>query len=543
VLYLLLIALIALPFAGALLAFIVAQVPRVAGYAPLLQSGAMFITLLIAWIMRPAQFETVLGDWSPVSFTGTPLIIASNPEGMAIVIAVAAVMTLARLVHNRTTQPRQGAPSQALIAALLFGALVLTALAHSLVTLLVGIGLVDLFVAIHGVLHSRSPGRVLRDALFHLTSLAFLIVAAALYDASGNSLYLPLAHIPERLLPFIMAALALRFSLLPLRAASDLQYEGGWTDKASVIASLLLIARLPQLEAPELRAWFYGLALLTALSTLIIGSLTRNRASLQTSVEAGALAVALTAAVDWQAGIIVVATMAWLLGTTLVSQTASAYPTAARRIVQIARYIGAACLIGAPLTAGFIGRAGVAVLWSGRGLGGAVLIVGFALTQLLLTFCTLRLVLWREVWREVPDAPSADEPPAISGYVAAVVLIMLSLHVVLFGISPSLAGAPSLGEQLGRNGFIGWIVWLFPTLLGFAAWWYEARWVDYIVLARDSLVSLIGLTWWQYILGGALNRIARPLGSIFVFLESDGALLWAVIVILVVVLVSRPGGP
>jgi hypothetical protein len=497
----------------------------------------MILTFIVAWIVRPVKLETVFGNWLPVSFTGTPLIVAFNPEGISIVIAVATVMTLEALVRSRTTPLLDAAATgRAVIAALVFGALVVTMLAHNLVTLLVGIGLVDLFVAVHGVLQTRQPGRVLRDALFHVISLAFLVVAIALYDASGNSLYMPLAHIPERLMPFIMVALALRFSLVPLRAASDLRYDGDWTEKACIIASLLVLARLPQLAAPELRAWFYGLALLTGLSMLIAGSLSSNRFTLQNCVEAGALAVTLTAAASWQTGTIVVATIAWILGTALVSQTSAAYPATVRRIVQIARYIGAACLIGVPLTAGFVGRAGVAALWANRGPGGMILIAGIAITQLLLTYCVLRLAMWRVT-------PSADEPATISHYLVAAVLAILSLHVVLFGVSPSLAAAPSLGEQLGHNGWAGWLIWLLPTLIGCAAWWYESRWLSYISLVSDALISFTDLSWWQNILGGALNRIARPLGSIFIFLESDGALLWAVIVILIIVLVSRPGGP
>jgi hypothetical protein len=60
---------------------------------------------------------------------------------------------------------------------------------------------------------------------------------------------------------------------------------------------------------------------------------------------------------------------------------------------------------------------------------------------------------------------------------------------------------------------------------------------------RDRLIALLNLEWWQQILAGAVGRIARPLSSVYTFLESDGVLLWAVIVILIIVLVSRPGGP
>ena len=146
-----------------------------------------------------------------------PLILSVNPEGIIVLIGVALAMLAAPMTAG---QNRQKA-ARAIAGALLFSALCVTALAYNLVTLVVGIGLVDLVAAICGLLKTQQPGRVLRDALLHFASLVLLTVAVALYEASGNSLYLPLAHLSSRLIPLISGALVLRFSLVPLRAVSD----------------------------------------------------------------------------------------------------------------------------------------------------------------------------------------------------------------------------------------------------------------------------------------------------------------------------------
>jgi hypothetical protein len=532
VLYLLLTGLMTVPLIGSVLALLAGQFQITRRSQHYLNIAAITIALLCAWLVRPAQMETIFGNWSPVSFTGMPLILSLNPEGITVLIGVALAMLSSLVIVRHTGREA----IQAVTGALLFGALCVTALAFNLVTLAVGIGLVDLLVAVSGLLISRQPARVLRDALFHFASLALLFIAIALYDAAGNSLYLPLAHLTSNLMPFIAGALVLRFSLLPLRAISDMQNEGSWFDKASPIAGLILVARLSQYGAPELRAWFFGLVLITALFALLLGTLTGSRSRLQASVEIGALAFALLASATWQTAPVIVAAVAWLLGATLVGQNAGTFPLRFRRIVLLLRLVGLLCLVGLPLTMGFIGRAGISATWSGRGLGGLVLIVGLAVAQALLTLCTLRLTLWS-------DAPSSQEPASPSNYLAVVVLAVLSLHIIVFGVFSRLAGAPSLGDQLAANRLSGWLIWLLPTLVGTAGWWFETRWLHLLTGMSARLSQVIGLNWWQSTVSGALNRIAQPLGSVFVFLESDGALLWAVIVILIVVLVSRPGGP
>ncbi len=551
-LYLLLIALMALPLAGTALALIAEQVKPVRGLAEPLYLVPVAAALLLGLALRPAQIELIFGDWSPVSFTGTPLILAANPGGISILIAIVAVMLLSPFTARSAVGVGGSANenrARPLIAGALFIALCITVLAYDMVTLLIGISLVDMAVALNGLVQSRHAGRVLRDAFFHAASIGLLVIAIALYNVTGNSLYLPLAQIPERLMPFFSTALALRLCLTPLRAASDLVTarsavgnDNDWVDKASPAASLLLLSRLPQLGAPELHAWFFAFALLTAISALALGALTArspsgtvNRSRLQTSLSVGGLAIAVLSAVTWNSGIITASAIAWILGVSLVEFNTSSFGPQLRRVILIPRLVGLLCIVGLPLTVGFIGRSGTITTWAERGLGGAALIVGFALAQVLLTVCALRLLRWS-------DTPATHQRP-ITEVIRAIMLLAPVVLIVLYGLSPNLAGAPSFSSQLSHNGLLGWFLWLITTIVGVAVWFTEGVWSKLIETSRERISSVIGLGWWQDIMTGAIDRLSKPLHGVITFLDSDGALLWAIIVILIVVLVSRPGGP
>lgn len=520
-----------LPLAGAALYGLLSRLVSIRQHTHLAFLCAMLLAFIAAWIVRPASLELVVGNWSPISFTGTPLVLITYPAAMSILAVVLLV-----IIVSSAQRAQRLTPSSAVMMAMVFIALAITALAQNLVTLLIGIGLVDLYSVLHNVIHSRQPTRALRDGLYHGASLLLLLITFALYAAEGNSLYLPLAHLPARFGVYLMIALVMRFSLLPLRSINDQLSDDAWVSKASPLAGLLLMMRLPQLMEGEFRAWFFGLLLVTALVALIIGALSADRARLRSAVDTGAFVVAALSAVVWQNGIMAVAAIAWLLGTALLAQTATGYPRIARLAVRVARMIGAASLIGLPLTIGFIGRAGIISTWAGRGAGGAALIVAFALAQLLLVICVIRLALW-------PDAPAPEQKAEPAQWIGLATLIICGLGIVVFGLNPELAAAPDLGATFSRNKFVDWLMWLLPTLLGAAAWWFEARWLKWTTNIRDTLIKIISLAWWQDILGGAVGRIARPLGGVFTFLESEGVLLWAIIVVLIVVLVSRPGGP
>ena len=115
--------------------------------------------------------------------------------------------------------------------------------------------------------------------------------------------------------------------------------------------------------------------------------------------------------------------------------------------------------------------------------------------------------------------------------------------IVGFGLLPQLLGATGLNQPVARNGLAGWVTWLLAVVAGVAVWWYEERWQLRLGAWRNTIEKAINLNWLREIWSGATERLARPFRLIFPFLESDGALLWAIILVLLVVLVTRPGGP
>ncbi|HEY3288790.1 MAG TPA: hypothetical protein VGK87_01550 [Anaerolineae bacterium] len=530
-LYLLLIAFMAWPLIGAALAITAGRYRAMRPLAEPLYLLFIVTALICGFMLQPVRLELLFGNWSPVSFTGTPLILATNVNGIAILIAFIAVMAIAPLTSSVTRQDHH----RLIFGGLVFVALGLAALAHDMVTLVIGISLVDLLVAVYGLLQNQPAGRVLRDAFFHAISIVLLVIAMALHDASGNSVYIPLVQLSDRVMPFFASALALRFFLVPIRAVADMEHDQDWLNKASAGAGLILLALLPQLAAPEMHAWFFAFALATAITALILGGLTHSRSRLRASIDTAALALAIISAVTWNGGIITAATVTWLLGSTLLSLEPSASSTRFKRLQRMPHLAGLLCLFGLPLTVGFIGRSGIVAVWAGRGLGGAALIVGFALALSLLVLCLLRVYQYAKTPDDVAVAKASE-------YRYAMVILPVIL-VLAYGIVPGLVAAPSLGDRLSQQGFIGWFIWVFSAAAGTGLWLIEPYWSVRLAASSERISRFFGLKWWQDIIAGAIDRLSRPWRHVSTFLESDGVLLWAVIVLLLVVLVSRPGKP
>ena len=87
-----------------------------------------------------------------------------------------------------------------------------------------------------------------------------------------------------------------------------------------------------------------------------------------------------------------------------------------------------------------------------------------------------------------------------------------------------------------------WFTSVIALAMGVGLWWLESRWSDRIEARVNTLESVLSLHWLRSIFAGALERLAKPLRTVFPFLESDGAMLWAVMVVLLLVAISR-GNP
>jgi len=545
--FVLLIALMISPVLGALLTTLLTASARtpssLRSLAWLPAAIGAGVALICAWLLRgQPTWETTVGNWAPVSFTGLPLALMGFVPTTAVLIAWVTIHFLDSLELS-DAEPfwRDSGAS-----ALLITSLAIVALGNNLITLLVGLGLTDLLSAYLAL--RRQSGE--RSALIGLTlngvSIALLTLVVAVHAAQGNSLYMPMTRLAPSVTPVLALAIALRLGFVPFRTSASVW--GDMTTTASAVGGLLLLIRLPALGIVQLPAWFYGLALVSALLTLAIATLQAEEeaATSVSFVRTAGLYLAALSATLADASVTAAAVAAWLIGSRLIgpTDTPGAEPALVERGRLAIRVVGALGLTGLPLTVGFIGQAGITAAWANRGLAGWLLVLAWMASLALLCHLILRAIL--DTTGRGQQEHLVFEPASrlrgsalrqVIGWVAAAV------PVVIFGVAPDLLGAGTLSEAAGRNGILGWLGWGIAIAVGALLWRLARHRQPATQRIRYYAVAVLELDWLHDLLAGAIARLRRPFSGVFTFLESDGALLWAIIIALLVVLVSRPGGP
>ena len=165
----------------------------------LLVVGAQRCGTTSAWLLRGQVFEAVIGNWSPVSFTGVPLAVAAAPAPMLVLtgwVTLYLVEALALPEHEALDQHPSG-------PALQIPALAVVALANNLITLVVGLGIVDLISVYVALRRKTGEQQALSTLVLNGLSGSALLVAVAVQYASGSSLSLPLSQFQAGLTPFI----------------------------------------------------------------------------------------------------------------------------------------------------------------------------------------------------------------------------------------------------------------------------------------------------------------------------------------------------
>lgn len=537
------------PMVGILIAALLAQSPRtpqaLRTYAWLPIAAGAGIALLAAWALLGQRWEAVIGNWAPVSFTGMPLSLAGFAPTLAILIAWLAV-------YFRDCLNLPGADlftQHPTASALTVASLAIVALGNNLITVLVGLGLTDLLTAYLVLRRQTDERSMLTHFVLHGLSIALLLLVMAIHYAAGNSLYLPLMQLSPSTGPALALAMALRLGFAPFRTSAD--YLGDLRTSASAVAGLLVLTRLPALGITRLPDWFYALAVLSAVLTLILGLLKAGHASdalLPFVVTAGLYLAATSTAVAIP-GVTAAAAIAWLLAGALLAgallgRAGNDQSALDRRIRQVTPALGALGLIGLPPTAGFIGQSGVLAVWAALGPIGAALIAGWIIALAALCYGLLRVVSdatprVRQA-RLLPEAAAWSSPAILRYGIGGLALVA---PLILFGVAPALLEAGTLAEAVARHTLVGWGMWLVALAIGALAWHTEARWHPTAQRLAHPLTNLLDLSWLYSLLGGAAARLRSPFNQVFTFLESDGALLWAIIIVLLIVLASRPGGP
>jgi len=525
----LLLVLVGAPLLGSVLQRVVAHTMPASKYRQalhtLLPSFGGGSSFLAAWLLLiQTDWQVVVGGWSPVSLTGLPLALASFAPACGLIITWVAVY-LSNLVLVAPAGRSLSPAGYALFTA----ALLLVAFANNFITLLVGLGLVDLLMFCYRLLR----GEMGDDArafwlglIFNSTAVLLLVMLAAVHASAGGSLHLPIMRISSSVAPVLALVAALRLGLIPFHLPINAQV--GPMFIADALGVFLLLMRLPQLGVVALPAWFYALVVVSALLCLLLRDPGAPHRFVNT---ASAYLVALSAVLAVP-GAVAASASAWVLGITLLDPSVPG-PARPRWLTSVLRLMGAACLIGLPFTVGFVGYAGILPLWINQGVAGWLLGIGWVAATAVLVDALIGQI----------SAPSPDSSAASLWRWVASRLILLA-PVLISSIAPALIGAGTWGELLDRGGIADGMLRLAPALLfGVSLRRLQARWPAGWSSLRARVSPALSLSWAHDLMAGAMQRMRRPFQSVFTLLEGDGILSWAAIVALVLILLSRTEGP
>jgi len=512
----LLLALVGAPLLGSALQNAVARTGRASPYQQaLILPVSAGLALVSAWLLlAQTDWQIVVGGWSPVSLIGVPLALSDFPPAYGPLIAWVATY-LAHLLTNAPATLLRPADY-----ALLSVALLLVAFANNFITLLVGLGLVDLFTFYRSLRHGANEPRAAWLGLaLNSGAVLSLTMLGALHAAGGGSLHLPLMQLSPSAAPLLALVVALRLGFVPFRLPTSPQAE--LPAQAGLLSTFLLLMRLPQLGVTLLPAWFYLLGIISALLFLLVRD---PRAPHPAIAAAGAHLAALSIATATPSAIAASAT-AWLLGVALTSPL----PAGLRWGDLAARLSGAACLAGFPLSLGFLGQADLLTLWAEQGAVGWLLILGWLAVLAILANALSALMIATPT-----DPPTA---PAWRWWISRLALL---IPVILFSAFPALLEAET---WLSQRSLTGGLAWLAAASSGVLLWRIKTRWPAERWSSLGFMPAVLALDWLHDLLGGTVRRLSRPFESAFTILEGDGTLAWAALIALVLILLARAGGP
>jgi hypothetical protein len=471
-----------------------------------------------AWLWRFSGSETVVLGWGAVSFVGVPLIIDAQAANTALVIAIAAVR-MARMADEFA----DGAPARTLTSAALFSALAFACLARSTPMLLTGLGLANLCALWLSARQSNGHGAI---RAFWPQALALFLALLGFSIQGGDGVLQ--AGIATRASVFVSVIFSLAVLLhagVVARISTDAPDSADPVPHSAqretgVIGTALLLYHIP---TPPV--WLAGCGAVLALIwsiralTALTGAMQRHAIG-----QSAAAMILLTAMVtDRSQGAPLTAALAWALGMLLLDRA------------PLLRLAGMLLLVGAPPLVGF----GPLTLAFGAlaqsGAGGVL-----ALVIALCAYALLVAALCKSVFGLEPlgDALRGMARGTAALAQTPAVLIVLA-HAFLLGLVPILAGRELTAVI---NNPLGLMLAAAAAIAGFFIWRLLDRNAVMDVFDQiDAGIDRLGAE--ARIMGGALERIRGGLRVAFIFLESDGALLWTCLLVLIALLIGRAPQP
>jgi hypothetical protein len=507
--------------------------------------GTCLISLALAWALPfNTNIELLIGEWSPISVTHIPLTISVTYEGAILFITLLTVLTYRALINSNPIDIFDTIYTASLCAA---------ALSNTFLTLIVMIGIADLVLILSQLrqISTQTTGATLQKfspAIINCISLAIIFIAIIGYVVSANSLYFPLAEIDDRTCNIILFAALLRFLPLPFNVSSH-------TVQYSSFGGFIILMHLTKLITFNLNTQLVALFIGLACVLLLMSGLYTQRNQSFASMKIGALSLFAITLIYKQPLIVAFSGSAWLLSTELLASRITAANSLARRKLRlgllIARAVGGLCLIGFPFTIGFISFAGLPNALMSRPY--SYWLIGFCFfAQSLLVFNILRLMSFRSFRQSHNSEIANPHSIALQRVSISLALTIMVLPILIWGISPSMSASMNVFTIIAQQELIGWSLWILSIGVGIVFWMIEIKlrqtfsaqnisWGNLVF--RNQFANFVGLNWLGELCTGALAILGRPFRYFYDLFESDGSLIWAIIIVLLVILVAQRPSP
>lgn len=490
--------------------------------------------LVLQWPHLP--ITQVVFDWRPVTLLGATASLRVDRTAwlfeLALLAAGAAVALKWAVMPTRNEERLVAGASQTLTLFLL-AAGVTSVSAANIVTVCLCWGMLDgLFCA--AILIRGGPGSGRRAQLaLGLNGLATLAVwcVAMLLEQARLSPYWHLLVLPPMAQNLMGLAAALRLGLYPLHLWETGEHPD--PERALLLymipamAGLALWARLSVIEAlPSGALWMSGALLTALLGGLQAWAQADPRESIPyLALGYGGMLILSAIVGSGPAAWLATGALSWLLGLTLLvvgrPLTRAVWPLA------IPTLLGAATLAGLPLTLGFPGRAALYNAMSSQPMW---LLVSAFFAEALLVGALIRCCLAPET------SPVPRGPLNWIGHAAAACLAMAP--VLVLGINPALVDTPVMAS-MKASAWIGWgapIVGAVALTLGAKP--IRARLGDWGRVMGQAL----GAERWYSVLLPLIRLPARLGNSVSDVLQGDGAFLWTLIILMLVLYLRRSTG-
>jgi formate hydrogenlyase subunit 3/multisubunit Na+/H+ antiporter MnhD subunit len=528
---------------GGVFTLLLCRAARFVHYDAVASAAALLALVSITLLAIPdlRVRETLISSWQPTSVFGTP--VAFRVDRVGWMIGLVAILACGATALAGIAYPGQRRFGPRALALGMTAGIVAAAFSANMLTLALAWGLFDAFFVIAALMQGDESAAGRRAAFavgFNIAATFCLWIAALAINQGNESQYWHVTQLPEGARQFLALAAILRLGLFPFSQWLPAEREDVPGRVALLyvlppLAGLHLLIRMASLDAlPQEPAviWF------AALSVLVGGALAWWRGASQDALPYLSLSTLGVVVLAGVAAAIPPAPQAILLSGavswTLAIVTLSLNHGFHRRALwwSFGQALAVATLVGIPASAGFAVRTSLAsaVAW-----GGNVLLLICVVAGETLAFATMARLL---------TTPNPSKVPQnwrdIAGHASAIALAALPpflLPAIARRAVPAIV-PPAFAVVLPNMGVAGSVIFILPIALAVTLEWLrrEGRISLPPIEAFGDLqvnpIRVLSLDWLYHLVFRLANVVASALNRLSAVIEGEGAVVWALLILL-----------